>query len=447
MAVYQGNGPPTILACNANSDRGWNDPPTLAFASPTSSTSTPRKRLDLRKRVAHDCISGPGINTGMANLSLGQNPPNQNIHGQQNTYYQSQNYKPSTPNVNSTYPPLYNPSASQPPSIKSSLNPYEPTGNGHPQMPNAYGGHSQMPMSGSMTPPVLMDQHHSTHLPHAASMPNLHRSLSASPQPPMIQNIAPPIFSVNNPSQQVATVGESSAVSGQTSSAAIDPFHVGQPLVNFSAKNTSSAIGDLGNGSYQPVPPIPVERINEQAQMNKTVPSLSTEYYEHPHHVRSNSLPDFKPIMNGPPPVTAPPVEGYYASKSSSACASRQRTPSPLTNQTGQIDQPVSKGIDLELYTNIMDQLQFALDKCSVKLEKRLYDDVKRKLDVLGQQWTSEKFSQDIINRIVSMTEAISNGNYVEANRVQQSLIVDYSSEVSQWMVGIKKIIITCENL
>eukprot|EP00795_Rhopilema_esculentum_P012476 gene12476-3156_t len=31
-----------------------------------------------------------------------------------------------------------------------------------------------MPMSGSMTPPVLMDQHHSTHLPHAAiARPNL----------------------------------------------------------------------------------------------------------------------------------------------------------------------------------------------------------------------------------------------------------------------------------
>ena len=60
-------GPPLpadVLAFNSNSDRGWNDPPTLAFA-PSGGTATPRKRIDLRKRVAHGCVSGSGaINAG-----------------------------------------------------------------------------------------------------------------------------------------------------------------------------------------------------------------------------------------------------------------------------------------------------------------------------------------------------------------------------------------------
>ncbi len=60
-----------VIAYNSNSDRGWNDPPTLAFAAAgASSTTAPRKRIDLRKRVAHNCVSGGAVLNNCKSKSL-----------------------------------------------------------------------------------------------------------------------------------------------------------------------------------------------------------------------------------------------------------------------------------------------------------------------------------------------------------------------------------------
>lgn len=58
-----------VIAYNGDSERGWNDPPTLSFNTITSSKKGPK--LDLRKRVSHqEALTGRRVSP------LTQNPPN-----------------------------------------------------------------------------------------------------------------------------------------------------------------------------------------------------------------------------------------------------------------------------------------------------------------------------------------------------------------------------------
>ena len=59
-----------VIAYNGDSERGWNDPPTLSFSTITSSKKGPK--LDLRKRVSHqEALTGRKVSS-----PLTQNPPN-----------------------------------------------------------------------------------------------------------------------------------------------------------------------------------------------------------------------------------------------------------------------------------------------------------------------------------------------------------------------------------
>ena len=59
-----------VIAYNGDSERGWNDPPTLSFNTVTSSKKGPK--LDLRKRVSHhEALTGRKVSS-----PLTQNPPN-----------------------------------------------------------------------------------------------------------------------------------------------------------------------------------------------------------------------------------------------------------------------------------------------------------------------------------------------------------------------------------
>jgi len=452
MAVHQGNGPPPVLAYNANSDRGWNDPPTMAFAA-THGVSTPKKRIDPRKRVAHDCISGSGLNTGMANLSLGVNQPPNNIHGQQNTYHHSQTQpNVSTPPLIGTFaPPTMNSATSQPPVISQAHGYYTPASHGHLSMPR-YGSTPTPPVTGSMTPPIYAVNQNAHHMHHASSMPNLQHPFAedASFMSQNRQGSHTPLSNIKSPFQTFSTVGEpSTAMSTST-----DSTHVGQPLFYPSSQTSQPAIQNPVSNVHNYQRTIAVTSIShtppsvlnsEQHLINKTMPSLPvSDSGETPHHVRSNSVPDVVPFSNGvrtpPASIGPPPTEGYYT-RSLSPYSSRQKTPSPILKNGGTQNGKLQASKEPENHHNVMDQLYFALDKCSATIEAKAHDDVKKKLDILENQWHSNSLSKNVKDRLVTLASAISNGNYEEAFSIHQSLMVDYSNEVSQWMIGIKKLI------
>jgi hypothetical protein len=60
-----------VIAYNGDSERGWNDPPTISFNTVTGSKKGPK--LDLRKRVSHqEALTGRRVLTS----PLNQSPPN-----------------------------------------------------------------------------------------------------------------------------------------------------------------------------------------------------------------------------------------------------------------------------------------------------------------------------------------------------------------------------------
>lgn len=95
-----------------------------------------------------------------------------------------------------------------------------------------------------------------------------------------------------------------------------------------------------------------------------------------------------------------------------------------------------------------------------MELQKRVYEDIMRRLELLSKQAENGKLSvpvqsktSEIVKGISSVFKhciqqshslyipAIDSGDYDEADRLHVGLMVDHISEVSQWLVGIKRLI------
>lgn len=355
---------------------------------------------------------------GLANLSLSTNHPPANIHGQQNTYHHDQNYtKMSSPPINGTYAsPGMNNGISQPPVSLQPKNYYTPFAHGHLSMPNN-GANQTSPVPGSMTPPVYSVHQNAHHISHASSMPNLqHFTEDTNAYSENPQGSHTPLFNINSPFQTFSTVGETSTAFSKST----DSAHVGRPLFCLSSQANQPVVKNPANDVHdyhrttsldtmrQPSPGI----LTEQVLMNKTMPSLSPSSILESTHVRSNSVPDIMPFTDGkstpPASLGAPPTEGYYT-RSLSPNASRNKTPSP-TLKEGDVpnNDKMQAPSDYENHYNVMDQLNFALDKCSATLEKKVYDDVKRKLDILESQLRTNSLSKNVTDKMASLATGMS---------------------------------------
>lgn len=141
-------------------------------------------------------------------------------------------------------------------------------------------------------------------------------------------------------------------------------------------------------------------------------------------------------------------------------------TPVPLLIPTLQIGDPSqteptpssgsSTSIDCENLADILERLQIpsseglqdfikqtfdeAVSKCT-KLQPRVLEDINRKLQLFMEMWTAGQLSESVKCRMCKMAEDISKGLYENAWKVHLNLMVDYTAEVNQWMVGIKRLI------
>lgn len=308
------------------------------------------------------------------------------------------------------------PASQMPPTVPMPGHAY---GTGPSIQPYKYPPHGSHTLPGSMTPPVVpVAQPHSPHLFHAASMPNLqHKTTQDQTTPPFPKSpasLAQPIFNVNTPT----TVAVSGAPIAQVSSHLSGIPHVGKPLfylnsnqdkpalnIDVSTANASQ-VSSAGMASMTTIIPHDCRK-NEQVMMNKTMPELTPEHFEHAHHVRSNSMPDFKPLVDSPPILSAPPTDGYYTQRSSSACSSRQRTPSPLAAKKeilSTADQaPVTDNI--EVRTTVIDQLNFSLEKCAPTIEVKIYEDIQKRINIFDTQWTEQNLKEPVRTRMVSLSQ------------------------------------------
>lgn len=92
-----------------------------------------------------------------------------------------------------------------------------------------------------------------------------------------------------------------------------------------------------------------------------------------------------------------------------------------------------------------LSNLNKAAIQCAQNMEKRKQDDVRKRLDVFKSVWEQGKLSPPVQQRMHELALELLNGNHEKANALHVSLMVDYVSEVSQWMLGIKHLILAAQ--
>ncbi|XP_022663459.1 steroid receptor RNA activator 1-like, partial [Varroa destructor] len=189
-----------------------------------------------------------------------------------------------------------------------------------------------------------------------------------------------------------------------------------------------------------------------RTQLNKRVPYLPPGMTPKPPSTspsRSTGvtepipLPGFPPDQNGSLPsssinVFTPP--DFYRPSATIPCQS------PPSQIDGKIDISKVPNIDsTEMLSQIDTNISKMLKQIQPNVSERKLEDIKRRLDVMRSQWMQGKLSDTTRKRMYLLARGISECDFNEAARLQVSLIRDSSCEVSQWIVGVKHVILECQ--
>ncbi|MGH0118682.1 UNVERIFIED_CONTAM: hypothetical protein FKN15_027765 [Acipenser sinensis] len=96
---------------------------------------------------------------------------------------------------------------------------------------------------------------------------------------------------------------------------------------------------------------------------------------------------------------------------------------------------------------DVMGLLDWALTACRTTVKKQVCDEVSKRLTLFQEMWISGKLSSPVKKRMYYLAQELKKQNWDSADETHRSLIVDYVNEVSQWMVGVKRLIAETRNL
>ncbi|KAK5601950.1 hypothetical protein CRENBAI_018591 [Crenichthys baileyi] len=99
---------------------------------------------------------------------------------------------------------------------------------------------------------------------------------------------------------------------------------------------------------------------------------------------------------------------------------------------------------DMEAVMSVMNQ---ALDACRSSVKGQVCNEVAKRLRLLEDGWRSGKLSLPVTRRMDTLSQELQSGNWDSADEIHRSLMVDHVTEVSQWMVGVKRLIAETRNL
>lgn len=98
--------------------------------------------------------------------------------------------------------------------------------------------------------------------------------------------------------------------------------------------------------------------------------------------------------------------------------------------------------VELEiLLEDVLSPLERALEDCRGHTKKQVCDDINRRLALLQEQWAGGKLSVPVKKRMALLVQELSSHQWDAADDIHRSLMVDHVTEVSQWMVGVKRLI------
>ncbi|KAM6984998.1 steroid receptor RNA activator 1 [Aplochiton taeniatus] len=135
-------------------------------------------------------------------------------------------------------------------------------------------------------------------------------------------------------------------------------------------------------------------------------------------------------------PLMSPSNCGLMATTPPSQSSMREST-NPITNQS-----EAEPDID-----EVVSQLNWALTACRHSVKKQVCEDVAKRVRLFEEMWRSEKLSLPVKRRMNMLVKELRRCNWDAADEIHRSLMVDHVNEISQWMVGIKRLIAETRNL
>ncbi|XP_016157020.1 PREDICTED: steroid receptor RNA activator 1 [Ficedula albicollis] len=95
----------------------------------------------------------------------------------------------------------------------------------------------------------------------------------------------------------------------------------------------------------------------------------------------------------------------------------------------------------------VLAPLRAALDSCRDTVQKQVCNDIGRRLTVLEDAWAQGKLSAPVRKRMSLLVQELQQQHWDAADEIHRSLMVDHVNEVSQWMVGVKRLIAETRDL
>lgn len=397
-----------IIAYNHDSARGWNDPPTFAFANNTTAN---KPKLDLRKRVSHQ----------------------QALHGNQAPAHPQRTCSTGNRddvvngvagmNLNGSMQPLYTP----PPVMTTPI-------------PAAFTRSTSTPSFSSETVNTSVT---TTQMPPRLQTPS-QGPVHARSTDCLSGNLGQPLFDLKNHSFEPVRTAHSirsNAVIGDRLDH--EDSHI-EPQIFHPIAPSITAAPSVPSYQAQPQPIPPVGHATPPPPFGcRAMPPLYPAQCQSP--IQAIIPTQGNGVLTGNQPLpgqsmTPPPPPGNHISHAGSLSAgSTPRSVSPFSQETsGDTSSAVDDNTGLKI---TMNALQDVINKLQDTLEKRVADDIARRLQVMSQNWTNGKLSQGVKSRMIRLAKALDDGDAEEAHRIHISLMVDFVAEVNQWMVAVKKLI------
>ncbi|KAM9332516.1 steroid receptor RNA activator 1 isoform 2-T2 [Pholidichthys leucotaenia] len=95
----------------------------------------------------------------------------------------------------------------------------------------------------------------------------------------------------------------------------------------------------------------------------------------------------------------------------------------------------------------VMLVLNEALTNCRRSVRDQVCNDMAKRLRLLEDSWRSGRLSILVKRRMGTLALELRSAHWDAADEIHRSLMVDYVTEVSQWMVGVKRLIAETRNL
>ncbi|RUS73068.1 hypothetical protein EGW08_019165 [Elysia chlorotica] len=151
--------------------------------------------------------------------------------------------------------------------------------------------------------------------------------------------------------------------------------------------------------------------------------------------------PTMSTVVHPPVPVVvptlSPPVDPSGLPPSFASAARDPHRSETLPELLERLD--LNSADSLRKYTKKI--LHEMVDECQDSIQGRSREDVQARLGLLDDQWRDQKISEDAKVKLGCLACALKNKDLKHADSLHLALMVDHISEVSQWMVGVKRLI------